>query len=54
VERALSVRPAWSWDRSPAPRWLLLDDDTTGEPDTVVALCADIDGLFVDAPSSPR
>jgi hypothetical protein len=53
VERALSVRSGWSWDRSPALRWLLLDEYTTGEPDTVVALCADIDGLFVDAPSSP-
>jgi hypothetical protein len=43
----------WSWDRSPALRWLLLDEDTTGEPDTVVALCADVDGLFVDTPAPP-
>jgi hypothetical protein len=44
----------WSWDRSPALRWLLLDEYTMGEPDTVVALCADVDGLFVDtADESP-
>lgn len=42
----------WSWDRSPALRWLLLDD-YTGEADTVVALCADIDGLFVDPADEP-
>jgi hypothetical protein len=32
-------------------RWLLVDEYTMGEPDVAVAVCADIDGLFVDAPA---
>jgi RNAse (barnase) inhibitor barstar len=33
-------------------RWLLVDEHTMGAPDTTVAACADIDGLFVDAASA--
>jgi len=35
----------WTWDWSPALRWLLVDEYTDADPDTVIALCADIDGL---------
>ena len=31
-------------------RWLLVDEFTMGQPDTAVAVCVDIDGLFVDPP----
>ena len=34
-------------------RWLLVDEFTMGEPDTAVAVCTEIDGLFVDRPG-PR
>jgi hypothetical protein len=43
----------WVWDQ-PAPlRWLLVDEFTMGQPETAVAVCADIDGLFVDPPGPP-
>ena len=34
-------------------RWLLLDEQSGIEP-VPVAVCADIDGLFVDGPAPPR
>lgn len=47
----------WTWTRRVPPRWLL--DGYTGNPQfpgdgDVLALCADIDGLFVDLPPRPR
>ncbi|WP_433153468.1 barstar family protein [Actinomadura nitritigenes] len=46
----------WTWDRRFPPRWLLVG--FTGTPqfpgDDALALCADIDGLFVDLPPRPR
>ncbi|MFF5258564.1 barstar family protein [Actinomadura viridis] len=46
----------WRWDLEVAPRWLLVGH--TGTPqdpgEDAVALCADIDGLFVDLPPRPR
>ncbi|WP_205718762.1 barstar family protein [Actinomadura sp. WMMA1423] len=46
----------WTWDSGLPPRWLLVG--YTGSPqdpgDDAVALCADIDGLFVDLPPRPR
>ncbi|GAB2623558.1 hypothetical protein Aab01nite_16820 [Paractinoplanes abujensis] len=33
-------------------RWLLVDEAVMGERDVVVAACADIEGLFVDSPST--
>jgi hypothetical protein len=46
----------WTWNRRISPRWLLVGH--TGTPqypdDDAVALCADIDGLFVDLPPRPR
>lgn len=46
----------WTWDRRFPPRWLLVGH--TGTPqfpvDDALALCADIDGLFVDLPPRPR
>ncbi|WP_232835657.1 barstar family protein [Actinocorallia populi] len=43
----------WRWDESVPLRWLLVDEYTMGEPDTAIAACADIDGLFVDVPPGP-
>ncbi|MBO2465240.1 barstar family protein [Actinomadura violacea] len=46
----------WTWDRRFPPRWLLVG--YTGTPqfpgDDALALCADIEGLFVDLPPRPR
>ncbi|MFD6752144.1 barstar family protein [Micromonospora gifhornensis] len=51
------VQRRWDWEHPVAPRWLLLggvgvyDSD---EDDIPLALCAEIEGLFVDLPSRPR
>jgi RNAse (barnase) inhibitor barstar len=46
----------WTWNQRVSPRWLLVGG--TGTPQysdaVAVALCADIDGLFVDLPSRLR
>ncbi|GAB3960164.1 hypothetical protein GCM10029978_008760 [Actinoallomurus acanthiterrae] len=46
----------WAWNRRVSPRWLLVGQ--TGTPqfpdDEALALCADIDGLFIDLPPRPR
>ncbi|WP_433170852.1 barstar family protein [Actinoallomurus sp. CA-150999] len=46
----------WRWNRRVSPRWLLVGH--TGTPqfpdDEALALCADIDGLFMDLPPRPR
>jgi RNAse (barnase) inhibitor barstar len=34
-------------------RWLLVDDFAMGQPDSAVAVCADIDGVFADPPGPP-
>ncbi|WP_422742731.1 barstar family protein [Micromonospora sp. WMMD754] len=47
----------WTWEHLVGPRWLLLDDvgfEGPYEDDTPLALCAEIDGLFVDLPPRPR
>jgi len=49
-------RQRWTWDQQILPRWLLVGH--TGTPqfadEDALALCADIDGLFVDLPPRPR
>lgn len=44
------------WNRRVAPRWLLVGFTGTQQDadEDAVALCADIDGLFVDLPPRPR
>lgn len=42
----------WRWDEPVPLRWLLVDDQTTGEQDVVIAECAEIEGLFVDSGSA--
>ncbi|MGI5324874.1 hypothetical protein [Actinomadura nitritigenes] len=46
----------WTWEQRFPPRWLLVG--FTGTPqfpgEDALALCADIDGLFVDLPPRPR
>ncbi|MGI5232828.1 barstar family protein [Actinoallomurus sp. CA-142502] len=46
----------WTWDRRVSPRWLLVGHTGTPQyPDEdALALCADIDGLFIDLPPRPR
>jgi hypothetical protein len=47
----------WTWEHPVGPRWLLLGDvgfDDSYEDDVPLALCAEIDGLFVDLPPRPR
>jgi hypothetical protein len=42
------------WDQAVPLRWLLVDEFTMmNEPDTAVAVCADIGGLFVGEPTVP-
>jgi RNAse (barnase) inhibitor barstar len=43
----------WRWEHPIPLRWLLVDEHTMGEPDTPVAVCSDIDGLFIDPPPPP-
>ncbi|MEV0561010.1 barstar family protein [Dactylosporangium sp. NPDC050588] len=50
-------RRRWTWEHPVGPRWLLLGDvgfEDTYEDDIPLALCAEIDGLFVDLPPRPR
>ncbi|GAB3899114.1 hypothetical protein GCM10029964_084570 [Kibdelosporangium lantanae] len=50
-------RRRWTWEHPAGPRWLLCGDvgvDDFEDDDTPLALCAEIDGLFVDLPPRPR
>ncbi|WP_307849283.1 barstar family protein [Micromonospora sp. U56] len=42
----------WRWDKPVTLRWVLVDEYYMGESDAAVAICADIEGVFVDAPSA--
>jgi hypothetical protein len=56
-EEGLPPGPRWTWEHPIGPRWLLLGDvgfDDSYEDDVPLALCAEIDGLFVDLPARPR
>lgn len=47
----------WTWEYPVGPRWLLLGDvglEDFYEVDIPLALCAQIEGLFVDLPPRPR
>jgi hypothetical protein len=47
----------WTWDHPDGPHWLLLGDvgfDDSYEDDIPLALCTEIEGLFVDLPPRPR
>jgi hypothetical protein len=47
----------WTWEHSVGPRWLLLDEldfDGSLEEDVPLALCLEIEGLFVAMPPRPR
>ncbi|MEH0841254.1 barstar family protein [Micromonospora sp. CPCC 205711] len=47
----------WAWEHPIGPRWLLLGDvgfEGSYETDVPLALCAEIEGLFVDLPPRPR
>ncbi|MEU5945644.1 barstar family protein [Micromonospora sp. NPDC047465] len=48
-EQADPLVVRWRWNRAVPLRWLLVDESTEGEP--ALAVCADIDGLFVETPS---
>ena len=46
----------WTWEQPVGPRWLLVGDvgsEDSGD-DVPLALCAEIEGLFVDLPPRPR
>ena len=44
----------WRWDMAAPLRWLLVDEFTRmSGPDTAVAVCAEIDGLFAGTPTVP-
>lgn len=45
----------WTWEQNVPPRWLLIDDGSSGVdgPDVPLALCADIDGLFAEPTPPP-
>lgn len=43
-------RRQWRWEHPVGPRWLLVDSTD----DIPLALCAEIEGLFVDLPPRPR
>jgi RNAse (barnase) inhibitor barstar len=46
--------PGWRWEHDAAVHWLLVDEGLAdGEADPVLAVCADIDGLFADPPTLP-
>ncbi len=50
-------RRRWTWEQSGDPRWLLLGDvgcEGSFEDDVPLALCAEIEGLFLDLPPRPR
>ncbi|WP_346534510.1 barstar family protein [Micromonospora sp. DPT] len=47
----------WTWEHQVRPRWLLVGDvgfEGSYEDDVPLALCAEIEGLFVDLPPRPR
>ncbi|MER7441612.1 barstar family protein [Micromonospora avicenniae] len=47
----------WEWKHPVGPRWLLLGEvgsDWSYEFDTPLALCREVEGLFVDLPPRPR
>jgi hypothetical protein len=47
----------WTWEYPVGPRWLFLGDigfDRFYDDDIPLALCAEIEGLFVDLPPRPR
>ncbi|MEU4778131.1 barstar family protein [Micromonospora sp. NPDC023633] len=44
----------WRWDKPVPLRWLLVDETAVGEPDVAVAVCADVEGLFVETPPVAR
>ena len=47
----------WTWEHPVGPRWLLLGDvgfEGSYEDDIPLALCAEIEWLFVDLPPRPR
>ncbi len=46
----------WTWEHPAGPRWLLCGDiDVDASPDDIpLALCTEIEGLFVDLPPRPR
>ncbi|WP_327038135.1 barstar family protein [Micromonospora maris] len=51
------VQRRWGWEHPAAPRWLLLGRvgvDDSDSDDIPLALCAEIEGLFVDLPPRPR
>ncbi|WP_068929365.1 barstar family protein [Planobispora rosea] len=45
----------WTWDQHVPPRWLLIDEGSSGVDgsDVPLAMCADIDGLFVEPAPLP-
>ncbi|WP_204018511.1 hypothetical protein, partial [Sphaerimonospora thailandensis] len=45
----------WTWGQDVPLRWLLIDDGGSGvdDPDAPLALCAEIDGLFVEPAPPP-
>lgn len=50
-------RRRWKWEHPVGPRWLLLGDvgfESSYEIDVPLALCAEIEGLFVDLQPRPR
>jgi barstar (barnase inhibitor) len=49
-------QPRWAWEHPVRPRWLLRGDIGFDDSydDVPLALCAEIDGLFVDLPPRPR
>jgi RNAse (barnase) inhibitor barstar len=50
-------RRRWTWEHPVGPRWLLLGDvgfEGSYEDDIPLALCAEIEGLFVDLPPRLR
>jgi hypothetical protein len=47
----------WTWEHPVVPRWLLRGDvgfEGSYKDDIPLALCADVEGLFVDLPPRPR
>ncbi|MFG2063503.1 barstar family protein [Micromonospora sp. NPDC048871] len=51
------VQRRWAWAHPVAPRWLLVGGigvDDSDDDDIPLALCAEIEGLFVDLPSRQR
>ena len=52
AERVHPANLQWHWDQAVPLRWLLVNEPTTmDEPDTAVAACTSIDGLFAGEPA---